>query len=188
MVTPLHPITASRASRSEQPAASSVDFIRSGGSAPEREHVRQSCDCAGARKGSIIYKKARPGTTPMSISAFRTSPSIFAGCPRPPGVFSSAWKKHREHQRGIDETEETYLVLVREPDVLRDGRLILGLRLHLSDLLEVQLRELQLLLALRNLGIQVNEALHAVKVNPQTRSARHPRHSLGREGARQPSA
>lgn len=62
MVTPLHPITASRASRSEQPAVLSVDFIRSEGSAPEREHVRQSYDCAGGRKGSIVYKKSAPAS------------------------------------------------------------------------------------------------------------------------------
>lgn len=103
-------------------------------------------------------------------------------------MFSSACKYGREYQTGINETEQTDLLLIREPDVLRDGHLIVGLRLHLSDLLEVQLRQLQLLLALRNLGIQVNEALHAENVNPQTQTVRHDRHSLGRGGARQLSA
>lgn len=103
-------------------------------------------------------------------------------------MFSSACKERREHQRSIDETEETDPVLCCEPDIRRDGRLIIGLRLHLSDLLEVQLRKLQLLLAFRDLGIQVDETLHSSAVKTHIQPISHPQYSLGREDARQPSA
>lgn len=54
---------------------------------------------------------------------------------------------------------ETYPVLIHKSHVLRDGLYVVCLGFYFSDFIQVQLRELELLLTLGDLGVKVDQAL-----------------------------
>ena len=59
----------------------------------------------------------------------------------------------------------THLLLVREPDIRGHGRLVITLRFDLLNLRQVHLRKRELLLALVDLAIKVDLALHSQITN-----------------------
>lgn len=56
-------------------------------------------------------------------------------------------------------TGGVYLVFVDESDVGRDGLFVVGLRLDFADLVQVQLREIEFLVALGDFNIQIDQPL-----------------------------
>ena len=65
---------------------------------------------------------------------------------------------------GTKHQSETYPVLIDKSHVRWDGLYIVCLCFHLSDLIQVQLRKLELLLTLGDLGVKVDQALGSLSI------------------------
>jgi hypothetical protein len=65
----------------------------------------------------------------------------------------------RHHRPG--KPGKTHPVLIYDPHILGDSLSIFRLCFYLSDLVQVQLRELKFLFALGDLGIKVDQALNS---------------------------
>ena len=75
-------------------------------------------------------------------------------------MFSSARAHYQRFLEYINEHRgETYHVLIDKSHVRWDGLYIACLCLHLSELIQVQLRKLEPLLTLGDLGVKVDQAL-----------------------------